>query len=340
MTIFGGRSSDAGIPDPKLAKNDFMTLEKQDLRGEQAMPGKVDEGKWENAKAAAKKEYPNWTEDNPRFWKVVSTIYKNMGGTFSKEKEKSMAAIEAVELITPTFIEHPGLWVQALQKSGVDVNDSKHILDNIGMTMRFYAEMGGHLQSPAAFLEKAKQVEHAYTDKVPKAGGGFSYKYENGKAGEKPKGEEKITKDKNPVPQAAAPTKTDYARAIEKLAGKNEKMIRQSLQNVDYDHLEGMHKEMRENNPAKKILAEIMHDKKAVAKREGQAKKPEKPKASAPPKGVSEKSQGGAESVFNEFCESNYEEVKKSLGQSHPEWNEGVLIERTSAQLRQMFKRQ
>lgn len=45
------------------------------------MPGRKDEGKWNDAKKAAHKEYPDMGEDNDRFWKIVETIYENMGGT-------------------------------------------------------------------------------------------------------------------------------------------------------------------------------------------------------------------------------------------------------------------
>src|SRR5262245_66454566 len=44
------------------------------------------EGKWDKAKAAARKQYPDLSEDNPRFWKIVTTIFKNMT---REESEKS-----------------------------------------------------------------------------------------------------------------------------------------------------------------------------------------------------------------------------------------------------------
>jgi hypothetical protein len=40
----------------------------------------VDEGKWDAAKKAAKKTYPGLSEGNDKFWKIVNTIYENMGG--------------------------------------------------------------------------------------------------------------------------------------------------------------------------------------------------------------------------------------------------------------------
>lgn len=48
--------------------------------GKIEMPGNVDEAKWNKAKEAAHKSYPDLTEDNDRFWKIVESIYKNEGG--------------------------------------------------------------------------------------------------------------------------------------------------------------------------------------------------------------------------------------------------------------------
>lgn len=45
------------------------------------MPGRKDEGKWDDAKKAAHKAYPELGEENERFWKIVQTIYESMGGT-------------------------------------------------------------------------------------------------------------------------------------------------------------------------------------------------------------------------------------------------------------------
>ena len=45
------------------------------------MPGRKDEAKWEEAKKAAHKSYPDRSEKDEGFWKIVQTIYENMGGT-------------------------------------------------------------------------------------------------------------------------------------------------------------------------------------------------------------------------------------------------------------------
>lgn len=45
-----------------------------------------DEGKWSEAKAAAKKQYPDLTEKDDRFWAIVTSIYKKMGGRISAAK--------------------------------------------------------------------------------------------------------------------------------------------------------------------------------------------------------------------------------------------------------------
>lgn len=45
------------------------------------LPGRKDEAKWNEAKKAAHKSYPEFDESEDRFWKVVETIYQQMGGT-------------------------------------------------------------------------------------------------------------------------------------------------------------------------------------------------------------------------------------------------------------------
>lgn len=40
--------------------------------------GKVNEKIWERAKKEASKSYPNLTENDKSFWRVVQTIYQNM----------------------------------------------------------------------------------------------------------------------------------------------------------------------------------------------------------------------------------------------------------------------
>jgi hypothetical protein len=42
------------------------------------MPGKVDEEKWERAKAAVRRQYPELSEDGERFWRLVQSIYQKM----------------------------------------------------------------------------------------------------------------------------------------------------------------------------------------------------------------------------------------------------------------------
>lgn len=59
--------------------------------GKVELPGKVDEAKWDEAKKAAKKSYPNISENSDKFWSIVSTIYKNMGGTFEHKMSKENA---------------------------------------------------------------------------------------------------------------------------------------------------------------------------------------------------------------------------------------------------------
>ena len=40
----------------------------------------VDEAKWSEAKKATHEIYPDLSEDNDKFWKIVQTIYGKMGG--------------------------------------------------------------------------------------------------------------------------------------------------------------------------------------------------------------------------------------------------------------------
>lgn len=44
------------------------------------MPGKVNEKHWEMAKRQVRKEYPDLTEKDKKFWKLCMGIYKNMIG--------------------------------------------------------------------------------------------------------------------------------------------------------------------------------------------------------------------------------------------------------------------
>ena len=44
----------------------------------------ADEKLWSKAKATARKQYPNISEDSARFWKIVTSIYKKMKGVTTK----------------------------------------------------------------------------------------------------------------------------------------------------------------------------------------------------------------------------------------------------------------
>lgn len=44
------------------------------------MPGRKDEPKWNKAKEQVRKEYPEVSESNDKFWKIVQKIYESMGG--------------------------------------------------------------------------------------------------------------------------------------------------------------------------------------------------------------------------------------------------------------------
>jgi len=111
------------------------------------MPGKVNESIWERAKKQARKQYPEFGRENPRYWKVVSSIYQKMGGAFSKKAEKSIADIiakcEQLEKSTPSVIMDKSLWQEIskdIQELGVDVNSPNGML----LHTINYAISGGH----------------------------------------------------------------------------------------------------------------------------------------------------------------------------------------------------
>lgn len=59
------------------------------------MPSWVrDESKWEKAKDIVKKEYKLTEEDGEEFWKLVTGVYKRMGGEIKKANEGLNSIIE------------------------------------------------------------------------------------------------------------------------------------------------------------------------------------------------------------------------------------------------------
>lgn len=155
------------------------------------MPGKVDEATWDRAKAAAKKQYPDWDEKNPRLWKVISSIYKKMGGKFSKEVEKSLASIDEAIAMTPSFIEDPRLWVSAIKKS---CGETRWGIDDFPSIVKVYTESGGALAKSSMLdsqmgeeIRKAAGGVHKYANRLPRPGGGYRYIYADGQGpGAKP----------------------------------------------------------------------------------------------------------------------------------------------------------
>ena len=128
------------------------------------MPGKVNENKWSEAKASVKKQY-KFSEENPRFWKLVSSVYKKMGGKFSKKSEKSLADIIAVceqlEKSTPAFASDKRLWLKIEREDVLGSGLSKS--EQLGKTLQMvnYLCAGGRLNlvknedpvSPEAILK-------------------------------------------------------------------------------------------------------------------------------------------------------------------------------------------
>ena len=287
-----------------------------------------DEAKWSEAKEEVKKSHAGWEESNPRLWKLISSVYKSMGGELSETLQKSLAAIDALEKITPTFIQDPRLWLTALKKSGVDHEVPGAVYGNLGLTIKCYAEMGGQLVK-SSMLDFEKAVAHKYTGKVALPGGGFKYLYGDD-GGDKKEAAAPAAPHK-PVAAAKAPEakkapQSAYAKSIEALSRKTDADAKESLQNVDYAHLAGMHGDMRQDDPKRALVAQAMQDKKRVA---------DKAKAGAKEKSIA-KSQNN--SSFDTFEKKNFSEVKSSLRKSHPEWDTETLESRTASQLRQLFK--
>jgi hypothetical protein len=349
QTMLGGHLPNVGRQIGAFRKESAYH-EYEENRGEPAMPGKVDEKKWDAAKAATKKQHPDWGEDSPRFWKVVSTIYKKMGGTFHSKVEKSLAFLDAVERITPTFIAHPRLWLRSLAKAGItDLVKAtpNEILPKAPLLLKLYAEMGGQLQKSSmqdfgSIAEKtaagiADQFDkaagggaHKYVAKHAKAGGGFRYEYPEGQApaGGR-KGPAAPAARSRPDEAKKMPTKpqTAAARVMEHLLKMDAKKQRNALANVSYEHLRLVESNAKDEG-LKKVVKEVMSQRKAEAARKYKGKK----QADSP---AMKKSQDGE---FEVFCKSYYTEVRDSLMKSHPEWEMGLLTDRTEAQLRQMFK--
>jgi hypothetical protein len=57
---------------------------------------KEDEAAWERAKEATRKQYPDLSEDNDRFYKITMHIYQNMKGMHGKGGEVPPGVQEAV----------------------------------------------------------------------------------------------------------------------------------------------------------------------------------------------------------------------------------------------------
>lgn len=346
-TFLGGHVPTLGIRQSQKAERKAYGDSEQ-LRGDD-MPGKVDEGLWAKAKKAAKKQYPDKSDDSPSFWKIVSTVYKKMGGKFSKDMKKALDFFETLERITPSFIQDHRVWLKAVQKAGGSLIAPQKALENLGLTIRSYAEMGGRLQkssmldtSPEAVRRRnigaafekggtpgGVKPHHAYTDRTPKGGGGWKYKYGPSKAEIHP-GSQKV---KTGVPQAKHPSgegggkTTGMARAMDILNKKSSKDQKAALQNVSPDALAALHTSAPAKSSLKQAIAGEVASRKAEAARRDA---PKKDKAEPVEK---------ADKGFEDFCKSWQGEVSKSLAASNPSWDSKTLHENTRAQLQQLYRR-
>lgn len=254
------------------------------------MPGKVDEATWDRAKAAAKKQYPDWDDKNPRLWKVISSIYKKMGGKFSKQVEKSLASIDEAIALTPSFIEDPRLWVGAIKKS---CGETRWNVDDFQSIVKVYTERGGALikssmldSSMGEDIMKAAGGVHKYANRVPRPGGGYRYIYPEGKG---------------PSSKAVAPA----AKAPKVAPAKGKPGMKQAVDRV-----------------AKKDTAASRADlKRKEAEEEAKKKAVQK-----------------SQDEFETFSSTYREDIKKSLAESHPEWDAATLERRVDPQVRQMYR--
>lgn len=108
--------------------------------------GAVNESKWNEAKASVKKQY-KFSEENPRFWKLVNSVYQKMGGKFSKKSEKSLAdlitACEQLEKSTPSYIQDKRLYLKIEREDVLDSGLTKG--EKIANTLQIinYLSAGG-----------------------------------------------------------------------------------------------------------------------------------------------------------------------------------------------------
>jgi len=62
-----------------------------------------DEDKWDKAKAAAKESYPDMKEDDDRYWAIVTSIFKKIGGKAGKKSLAAPTMVVAVGGYDPLF---------------------------------------------------------------------------------------------------------------------------------------------------------------------------------------------------------------------------------------------
>lgn len=344
MTVLGGHMPTPGIR--RAQKDEREAYGDEDrLQGDE-MPGKLDEKLWAKAKAQAKKQYPDKDADSPSLWKIVSTIYKKMGGKFSKDVKKALDFMDSLERITPSFVKDSRLWLKAVQKAGGSLTAPEKALENLGLTIKVYAEFGGRLQKSSmqdsspeevrrrnigASFQKAEtpggQKPHAYIDRTPAPGGGWKYQYKDDH-GKGPKKEKQIVPNRPKGPGDKKEAPEGMARAIEHLNKKTAKDQKASLQNVSPDALAALDT----HAPAKSSL-------KQVVAQEVTRRKEESARKNAPKKTKDETEKSQADPAFEDFRKSWQGDIEKSLSIANPEWDSKTLNENTEAQLRQLYKR-
>lgn len=319
-TTLSGHLPHAGIIGP--SHHQFASDRLADEPGDRAMPGKVDEGKWNEAKTAAKKQYPDLNEENPRLWKIVSSIYKKMGGHFEHKVEKALAFMEQVERVTPTFVRDPQLWVKAMGKAGASLEDPTA---NITLTVKLYAEAGGRLQKAQEADERPSMLEmaaatiaasfekgaapHRYIEKHPAPGGGYSYKYPSGSGGPSsgaPRQEPThAAPGTEPVHRQA---ESGVARAIANLARQGDQKAKAALATMSANNVAVVAEHAPKGSSLSKLAAQEM------ARRKGSTEK-------------SMASEGRDGVPYDAFERLHLPEMVKALQMNHPGM-EGLEAER------------
>jgi hypothetical protein len=294
---------------------------------------------WDRAKEAAKKQYPNLDATNPRVWSVASAIYAKLGGVPSESLAKSLAIVEKVNSLAPSFIENPRIWLGAIKKSCG--GSMRWGVENFQTILKHYNEAGGKIVESSMLdtsfganiaksigeqfdhgdLEKGKagsmSPAHKYADRVQKPNGKWHYVYKKNEPTVK-RGAGFVTTQKKAgklavVPEGQKHSDDEMSKIIANLNKKDEKGQRSAMRSLTPAQVVAIH--AKASGGLKKVAGEVS----AAHKEKSES---------------TEKSQD----AYEDFSKSYREDIKKSLAESHPEWDAATLERRVEPQVRQMFR--